>query len=42
MGEKRKRAVEPDGGHDSGLRGQGVPTIVSTSAKKAKVDGEES
>lgn len=46
MGEKRKRAVEPDGGHDVGVRGQGVPTIVSVSAsagasaKKAKVDGE--
>lgn len=43
VGEKRKRAVEPDGGHDVGLRGQGVPAIVASgnaSAKKAKVDGE--
>lgn len=40
MGEKRKRAVEPDGGHDVGVRGQGVPAIASASAKKAKVDGE--
>ncbi|THH20958.1 hypothetical protein EW146_g527 [Bondarzewia mesenterica] len=44
-GEKRKRAVEPDGGHDAGVRGQGVPVIASTSAptaKKAKVDAEAS
>lgn len=33
-GEKRKRAVEPDGGPDTGVRGQAVPTIQS--AKKAK------
>ncbi|KAI0262781.1 hypothetical protein BC834DRAFT_844918 [Gloeopeniophorella convolvens] len=37
-GEKRKRAVEPDGGHDAGVRGQTVPTIASAS-KKAKTDG---
>ncbi|KAI0830362.1 hypothetical protein BC628DRAFT_1532193 [Trametes gibbosa] len=37
-GEKRKRAVEPDGGPNMGLRGQGVPVIQSS--KKAKTDGE--
>ena len=35
-GEKRKRAVEPDGSADTGVRGQGVPTIQS--AKKAKTE----
>ncbi|KAF9235425.1 hypothetical protein BU15DRAFT_89588 [Melanogaster broomeanus] len=35
-GEKRKRAVEPDGGPDAGTRGAGVPTIAV--AKKAKTD----
>ncbi|TFY69879.1 hypothetical protein EVG20_g2963, partial [Dentipellis fragilis] len=39
MGEKRKRAVEPDGGHDVGVRGAAVPSIASV-AKKAKTDGE--
>ncbi|KZT68546.1 hypothetical protein DAEQUDRAFT_738607 [Daedalea quercina L-15889] len=39
-GEKRKRAVEPDGGPDVGQRGQAVPLIQS--AKKAKVDSGES
>lgn len=35
-GEKRKRAVEPDGGPDAGVRGKaaGVPVIFS--AKKVK------
>jgi lupus La protein len=43
VGEKRKRAVEPDGGHDVGVRGQAVPTIVAASAsKKPKLDGGES
>ncbi|KAJ7098185.1 hypothetical protein B0H15DRAFT_824526 [Mycena belliarum] len=37
-GEKRKRAVEPDGGPDVGVRGKGAPPIVA-SAKKAKVEG---
>ncbi|KAJ8581102.1 hypothetical protein M405DRAFT_833096 [Rhizopogon salebrosus TDB-379] len=35
-GEKRKRAVEPDGGPDTGVRGQAVPTIAPS--KKAKTD----
>ncbi|KAG8215113.1 hypothetical protein J3R82DRAFT_8564 [Butyriboletus roseoflavus] len=35
-GEKRKRAVEPDGGPDIGVRGAGVPTIMA--AKKVKAD----
>jgi len=35
VGEKRKRAVEPDGGPDTGIRGKGAPpTIVSV--KKVK------
>lgn len=38
--EKRKRAVEPDGGPDVGLRGQGVPVVQS--AKKAKTEIDES
>ncbi|KAI0369515.1 hypothetical protein BV20DRAFT_1020563 [Pilatotrama ljubarskyi] len=37
-GEKRKRAVEPDGGPNVGVRGQGVPVIQSS--KKAKTDGD--
>ena len=37
-GEKRKRAVEPDGGPNVGQRGQGVPVIQA--AKKAKTEGE--
>jgi len=35
-GEKRKRAVEPDGGPDVGIRGTTVPTISAT--KKAKTN----
>ena len=35
-GEKRKRAVEPDGPADSGVRGAGIPIVES--AKKAKTD----
>lgn len=35
-GEKRKRAVEPDGGPDAGVRGAGVPVIQSS--KKTKTD----
>lgn len=35
-GEKRKRAIEPDGGPDVGTRGATVPTIAAT--KKAKTD----
>lgn len=39
VGGKRKRSVEPDGGHDAGVRGQAVPTIVaSSSSKKLKTD----
>lgn len=41
IGEKRKRAVEPDGGHDAGVRGQGVPSVV-TASKKPKTDGGDS
>ncbi|KAI9508794.1 hypothetical protein F5148DRAFT_1192717 [Russula earlei] len=42
-GDKRKRAVEPDGGPDAGVRGQTVPSIVTTSpSKKPKTDGGES
>ena len=36
VGEKRKRAVEPDGGPNTGIRGAGVPVIQS--AKKTKTD----
>jgi lupus La protein len=36
-GEKRKRAVEPDGGPDVGVRGNNVPPVLQ-SAKKAKTD----
>ena len=39
-GEKRKRAVEPDGGPDVGVRGTTGPPVLA-SAKKVKVDGEE-
>ena len=40
---KRKRSVEPDGGHDAGVRGQAVPTVVvSSSSKKPKTDDRES
>ena len=41
-GEKRKRAVEPDGGHDAGVRGLAMPIVVTASqSKKAKTgDGE--
>ncbi|EJD04821.1 uncharacterized protein FOMMEDRAFT_120041 [Fomitiporia mediterranea MF3/22] len=35
-GEKRKRAVEPDGGPDAGTRGVGVPVIQSS--KKTKTE----
>ncbi|KAL4077429.1 hypothetical protein J3A83DRAFT_4087792 [Scleroderma citrinum] len=35
-GEKRKRAIEPDGGPDVGVRGATVPTIMTT--KKVKTD----
>lgn len=35
-GGKRKRAVEPDGGPDAGVRGVGVPVIQSS--KKPKTD----
>lgn len=36
VGEKRKRAVEPEGGPDAGIRGAAVPVIQST--KKTKTD----
>lgn len=35
-GDKRKRAIEPGGPSDSGVRGQAIPTIQAT--KKAKTD----
>lgn len=38
-GEKRKRAVEPDGGPDVGVRGTDAPPMIQT-AKKVKTDGE--
>lgn len=38
-GDKRKRAVEPDGGPDVGVRGNNAPPVIQT-AKKAKVDGD--
>jgi lupus La protein len=42
-GEKRKRPVELDGGHDAGVRGQAVPIVVTASqSKKAKTDDGES
>ena len=37
-GDKRKRAVEPDGGPNVGVRGQGVPVVQAS--KKAKTEGE--
>lgn len=43
VGGKRKRSVEPDGGHDAGVRGQAVPTVVvSSPSKKPKIDDGES
>lgn len=36
-GEKRKRAVEPDGGPDVGVRGTGAPPAVQ-SVKKVKAE----
>lgn len=42
-GEKRKRAVEPDGGHDVGVRSQAVPIVVTASqSKKPKTEDGES
>ncbi|TFK73087.1 hypothetical protein BDN72DRAFT_855091 [Pluteus cervinus] len=41
-GEKRKRAVEPDGGPDVGVRGTAGPPIIRTASKKAKVDEGDS
>ncbi|KAL0060899.1 hypothetical protein AAF712_012292 [Marasmius tenuissimus] len=41
VGEKRKRAVEPDGGPDVGVRGQDAPPALQP-AKKVKIDGESS
>lgn len=38
-GEKRKRAVEPDGGPDVGIRGTNAPPVLQ-STKKAKTDEE--
>ncbi|KAG6876145.1 hypothetical protein C0992_000696 [Termitomyces sp. T32_za158] len=40
VGEKRKRAVEPDGGPDVGVRGKQAPPVLQSAAKKAKVEGE--
>ena len=43
VGGKRKRSVEPDGGHDAGVRGQAVPTVVvSSPLKKSKMDNGKS
>ncbi|GLB44463.1 putative protein with domain in the RNA-binding Lupus La protein; unknown function [Lyophyllum shimeji] len=39
VGEKRKRAVEPDGGPDVGVRGTTGPPVLQT-AKKAKTEAE--
>ncbi|KAF8056037.1 hypothetical protein FPV67DRAFT_1534911 [Lyophyllum atratum] len=39
VGEKRKRAVEPDGGPHVGVRGTAGPPVLQ-SAKKTKTDGE--
>ncbi|KAF8636079.1 hypothetical protein AX17_003786 [Amanita inopinata Kibby_2008] len=40
-GEKRKRAVEPDGGPDVGVRGNNAPPVLQAAAKKVKAnDGE--
>lgn len=42
-GEKRKRPVEPDGGHDVGVRGQAVPMVMTASqSKRSKTDDGES
>ncbi|SJL10808.1 uncharacterized protein ARMOST_14202 [Armillaria ostoyae] len=38
-GEKRKRAVEPDGGPDVGVRGVGGPPVIQ-SAKKVKTEAD--
>ncbi|KAL5525322.1 hypothetical protein ACEPAF_9192 [Sanghuangporus sanghuang] len=38
-GEKRKRPVEPDGGPDAGVRGVGVPVVLSS--KKSKTEGAD-
>ena len=40
-GEKRKRAVEPDGGHDVGVRGVNAPPALATeegATKKIKTN----
>ena len=36
-GTKRRRAVEPDGGPDVGVRGNAAPPVIQ-STKKAKLD----
>jgi len=33
-GEKRKRAIEPDGAPDAGIRGMHAPPAIETSASK--------
>ncbi|KAG6864902.1 hypothetical protein C0991_006472 [Blastosporella zonata] len=38
VGEKRKRAIEPDGGPDVGVRGNKGPPVLQSAAKKAKTD----
>ncbi|KNZ71906.1 La like protein [Termitomyces sp. J132] len=40
VGEKRKRAVEPDGGPDVGIRGKQAPPVLQSAAKKAKTEGD--
>lgn len=43
VGEKRKRAVEPDGGPLVGQRGTAAPPMLAPStSKRSKTDGEES
>ncbi|TFK29163.1 hypothetical protein FA15DRAFT_664482 [Coprinopsis marcescibilis] len=37
-GEKRKRAVEPDGGPFTGVRGSNAPPAIASVAKKVKTD----
>ncbi len=37
MGEKRKRAIEPDGAPDAGIRGNNAPPVVQAT-KKVKTD----
>ncbi|KAF5370969.1 hypothetical protein D9757_009893 [Collybiopsis confluens] len=40
-GDKRKRAVEPDGGPDVGVRGVASPPVLQTTVKKTKTETGE-